>query len=1064
MNKGQNNNSEADHQKAMEELALLKEKLAVEIQKNKDLENKISLYEALPVEEVYSNNPLQKNEGSFRSLIQNSADIITLVDENGTISYTSTSIKEVLGYEENEMVGRNVFEFVHPEDVEFTKVEFSSTLEKYGNGRKIECRFLKKNGDYTFLEAQGNNQLNNPSIQQFVINSRDISLRKKSEEELRSSEEQKNTILSSITDAFLALDNDWNLTYINKRANTLFNRANIDLTGKNFWEVFPDFASKNKKYYAALHKSKHTEFDYFETQLQKWLKVKIYPAKNGLSIFYTDITEEKIQRTILEVEQTALIENNKRNKRLNEIIDEAILKMESIIPGMVCSVSLVSDNGKTLSTLSAPSLSEHYIEELEGVEITDNYVSCPTSAFRNEIVITPNIQKDPKWEGYKDLAKNEGFVSCWSFPIVSSHEKVLATLALYFKKETKPSKIDFLFFYKIRVILANLIEGRKKEDEINKLSLIATNTSKAVFITDLDQKITWVNPAFTHMTGYEFDEVMGKKPIKLLEGKKSDPDTMRYLKRQMVDNKPFILNTIFHKKNGDFYWSRITGQPILDEAGNVNQYFAIQEDTTARKLAKIDLQDSEKRYRALFHSNSQPMFIYDKASLRFTEVNESAINTYGYTPDEFNEMKTPDLLEDHVKATYDPINDKINYRNNILNSTEILSELCVHKTKTGRLINVEVIRNEMIISGKASILVIINDVTKKLNTERKLIESNERFSLASKAVNEAIWDLNLLTNKLFWADGMSHLFGYETPEEYPNVTNWNNFVHPEDYQLAKLDFDLTLSNPKADYWNHEYRFMKKDGSYAYILDRAYIVRNKEAKPVRVIGAMQDITEQKNFEMQKFTLISETQEHERKRFSMELHDGLAQHLVALNLYLSQIDEDQIVDPETLKNCFSILKISMNQTRALCYSLTPPELDHGFILALQAMFERLKALKAFEISLIVDPTINDSDFQETDKYNLYRIIQEFVNNSIKHSNGNTITCHVSKIKDVITIHTKDNGQGFDLTKKSNSLGLRNIEQRAHLANINYSMSSKIGVGTELNIELLRHKKLPKTSNRA
>lgn len=1048
----ENNTTHKNEKKLLEEIASLKEKYRLETENRKTLESTIRLYQAFSDgEKLDSKNVLQQNEEVFQSLIQNSADIITLVNAEAIISYTSSSVKDILGYNEKELINRSIFEFVHPDDLEYTQKEFRETLNRFGKGKKIECRFKNKRGDYVYIEAQGNNQLNNPTIQRYVINARNITQRKKSEEELKASEEQKNTILSRITEAFLALDNDWNLTYINKRANVLFNRSNNKILGKNFWETFEDSNEIRKKYYNALERNKQTEFEYFYPRLQKWLKVKIYPSKNGLSIFYLDITEEKIRRTILEVEQNALIENNKRNKRLNEIIDDAIIQMEKIIPGMTCSVFLVSKNGKALSYFSAPSISEEFIEAMDGIEIMDNFGSCPTAAFNNEITITPNIQKDPKWVGLKEFASKENFVSCWSLPIVSSKNQVLATLAIYLKKEILPSKVDLSFFNKIRVILANLIEERNKEDEINKLSLIAKNTSKAVFITDLDQRITWINQAFTQMTGYQLEEVMGKKPIKLLEGKKSDPDTMRYLKRQMVDNKPFILNTIFHKKSGDFYWSRITGQPMYDEAGNVNQYFAIQEDTTARKLAKIDLQDSEKRYRALFHSNSQPMFIYDKATLRFTEVNESAVNTYGYTPDEFNNMVTSDLLEDSVKATYDPSKDKINYRNNILNSTEILTDISIHKTKKGRLINVEVIRNEMIISGKASILVIINDVTKKMITERELIESNERFTLASKAVNEAIWDFNLKTNKILWADGMTHLFGYKNQKEYPTVSTWQNFVHPDDFPAAKQNYDHTLNNPNAFYWNYEYRFLKKDGTYAYILDRAYIVRDTAGKAIRVIGAMQDITKQKNFEIQKFTLISETQEHERKRFSMELHDGLAQHLVALNLYLSQLDEDQMVDSETLKNCFDILKMSMNQTRALCYSLTPPELDHGFILALQAMFERLKALKAFDVILNVQALISDEDFKEADKYNLYRIIQEFVNNSIKHSGGDTIRCQVSKIKKNITIEVVDNGQGFDLTKKSNSLGLRNIEQRAHIANIRYKLDSVIGKGTTLKIEL-------------
>lgn len=1049
MNKNQKNANNSDiEKKLLEELALIKESLKKEIAQRKYLEAKIKLSESKPKKNQDSK---LKNEDIFRSMIQNSTDIVTLIDKTGAICYASHSIKDILGYTENELLNRTIFEFIHPDDYHFVQSEFEYALNHIGKGRKIECRFLKKEGSYIEIEAQGNNQCNNPSIQGIIINVRDITQRKKAEEELKNSEEQKDAILSSITDAFIALDKNWNLTYINKRANVLFNRSNKNLIGKSFWETFTDINEDNQKYRNAVNKVKHTEFEYFCLRVQKWLNVKIFPSKNGVSIFYNDITESKIQRTILEVEQFSLIENNRRTKRLNEIIDDAILKMESIIPGMFCSVLIVTENGKSLTNFSGPSISKNYQAAIDGIEIAIGSDAGAITIFSDKNNITPNIQKDPNWRIFKEIAKKEGFVSCWSFPITSSQGIILASFVVYFKKEMIPSKNDLIFISKIMGILSNLIERRKKEDEITKLSLIAKNTNKAVFIADLNQKITWINSAFTDMTGYQFEEVIGENPFDLLTGEKSDPDIMSYLNQQMAGNNSFTLNTIFHKKNKDIYWSRITGQPMYDETGNINQYFAIQEDTTARKLSKIDLQDSEKRYRALFHSNSQPMYIYDKATLKFIEVNESAVNTYGYSTEEFNEMKTTDLLENHAKATYDPSKEKINYRNNILNSTEILKDLSINKTKSGKLINVEIIRNEMIISGKASILVIVNDVTKKLITERKLIQSNERFSLASKAVNEAIWDFNLNTNKLFWADGISVLFGYEEIEELPTAENWKSYVHPDDYPSVKLNFDSTLANKKLDYWNSEYRFLKKDGNYSYVLDNAYIVRNEKGTPTRVIGAMQDITKQKNFENQKLTLISETQDHERKRFSMELHDGLAQHLVALNLYLSQIAEEEMVDHAALNSCFSVLKTSMNQTRALCYSLTPPELDHGFLLALQAMFERLKAVKAFDVFLQISPEIEDVDFQSVDKYNLYRIIQEFVNNSIKHSGGSLISCKVTKIKKVIYIDTNDNGKGFDITKKSNSLGLKNIEQRAYLAKIKYTLKSTIGKGTQMKIEL-------------
>jgi len=1030
------------------ELALVKKSLKKEIALRKKVEKKGNIKES---NSKKNQKGKQRQEDFFHSIIETISDIVFLLDKSGAIRCVSHSIIDVLGYPEKELINRQILELIHSEDTHLLQEELEKTSINQGKYSKIQLRFLKNDGTYIALEAEGNNQFTNSSIKGLLLTVRNAAQNATAIEDLKNSEEQKDSILSSITDAFIALDKDWNLTYINRRANVVFNRANKKLIGKSFWDSFTDNDEHNQKYLNAVSKTKHTEFECFCARVQKWLNVKIYPSKTGVSVFYNDITESKIQRTILELEQFSLIENNKRAKKLNEIFDNAIIKMESIIPGMYCSVLLLSENGTTLTNFSGPSLSKAYQNAVNEIEISRDSQKGSSSVFSDTTTIISNIQKDPNWSGFQDVTKKEGFISCWSFPITSSEGNLLALFVVYFKKKIIPSKVDSAFLTKIIGILSNLIERRKKEDEITKLSLIAKNTNKAVFIADLNQQITWINPAFTNITGYQFEEVIGKNPFDLLKGEKSDPDIVDYLHQQMVGNNSFTLNTLFHKKNKDVYWTRITGQPMFDETGAISQYFAIQEDTTDRKLSKINLQDSEKRYRALFHSNAQPMYIYDKATLKFIEVNESAVNTYGYSTEEFNEMTTIDLLDDNEKATYDPSKEKINYRSNILNKKETLLEICVNKTKKGNLINVEIIRNEMVISGKPSILVIVNDVTKKMITEQNLIQSNERFYLASKAVNEAIWDLDLSTNKLFWADGISALFGYKKQNALPSAENWAHYVHPDDYPEVKLTFDSNLANKKVDYWSSEYRFLKKDMTYAYVLDNAYIVRNAKGKPLRVIGAMQDITRQKNFEAQQLTLISETQDHERKRFSMELHDGLAQHLVALNLYLSQIAEEEMVDHNALDSCFAVLKTSLNQTRALCYSLTPPELDHGFLLALQAMFERLKAVKAFNVSLLISPGIGDVDFQSFDKYNLYRIIQEFINNSIKHSGGSLISCKVTKAKNVIYIDTNDNGKGFDLTKKNNSLGLKNIEQRAFLAKITYTLASTLKKGTHMQIVL-------------
>jgi PAS domain S-box-containing protein len=121
---------------------------------------------------------LQESEEKFRSMVHNISDVITLLDSNGTIIYQSSSIFEVLGYNNDETIGRNIFELLHPDNISSIATEMENLLKNEGNGPVVEFRFLNKAGNYILMEAQANNQLINPAINAIVVNSRDITQRK----------------------------------------------------------------------------------------------------------------------------------------------------------------------------------------------------------------------------------------------------------------------------------------------------------------------------------------------------------------------------------------------------------------------------------------------------------------------------------------------------------------------------------------------------------------------------------------------------------------------------------------------------------------------------------------------------------------------------------------------------------------------------------------------------------------------------------------------------------------------------------------------------------------------
>ncbi len=127
---------------------------------------------------------LAKSENKWRSLIQNSSDMITLLAQDGMVQYESPSIKKIVGFLPEELVGKNIFEYIHPHDIPGVMSAFGAVVQEPGCSTTVEFRFQHKNGDWCYLEATGQSLVNEPSVGSVVINSRDITERRLAEEKL----------------------------------------------------------------------------------------------------------------------------------------------------------------------------------------------------------------------------------------------------------------------------------------------------------------------------------------------------------------------------------------------------------------------------------------------------------------------------------------------------------------------------------------------------------------------------------------------------------------------------------------------------------------------------------------------------------------------------------------------------------------------------------------------------------------------------------------------------------------------------------------------------------------
>ena len=168
------------------------------------------------------------------------------------------------------------------------------------------------------------------------------------------------------------------------------------------------------------------------------------------------------------------------------------------------------------------------------------------------------------------------------------------------------------------------------------------------------------------------------------------------------------------------------------------------------------------------------------------------------------------------------------------------------KTRTGELRYVLLGVARIVLRGEPHSIISFVDITERKQAEESVRANNERFQIVSRATNDAVWDWNLTTDALWWNDAYELLFGYPPEETDPTITSWTAFIHPEDLDRVVQGVHEVIDHGGTS-WSDEYRFRRQDGSYADIYDRGHIMRDAQGAPVRMIGAMQDISARKQAE-------------------------------------------------------------------------------------------------------------------------------------------------------------------------------------------------------------------------
>ncbi|AYV56237.1 hybrid sensor histidine kinase/response regulator [Leptospira kmetyi] len=247
-----------------------------------------------------------------------------------------------------------------------------------------------------------------------------------------------------------------------------------------------------------------------------------------------------------------VFEELSEGKSLSDILATLALAIEKYRPNIHASILLLDKDGVTLRHRAAPSLPKEYCALVDGEKIGPKSGSCGTAAYTKQLTIVEDIQTDPLWEKYSEIANRFHLRACWSHPILSPSDQVLGTFALYYYEPKKPSDLDLRLIHSLAHIAGIAIERKRIEDlktesEARYRSLVE-QASDTIFLTDKEGRYIEINPSGCALLGYTKEEF-----LKLHLWDVIDPDDLKKQPLRVNDlkaGKPVLTERKLVRKDG----------------------------------------------------------------------------------------------------------------------------------------------------------------------------------------------------------------------------------------------------------------------------------------------------------------------------------------------------------------------------------------------------------------------------------------------------------------------------------------------------------------------------------
>jgi len=490
---------------------------------------------------------------------------VVLTDLNGVVFWSNDAYLKLTKFNTLEILNKTLIELFSSETINnkaLKKIEDSFSkgvnfdFEVFHN-RKKQAPFWSRIKGQPVLDANG-------TILQYFVIIEDITKEKNIQDRLKESESRLSSLIMNLQKGILLEDENRKILVVNNEFCSMFAiemdpklLVGLDCTqsAEEFKGYFRDSENFVSRINAILTNKEivlNEELELIDGRCfeRSFIPIIIEGSYKGHLWSYSDVTIHKNYRQTLNYEKG-------KYRRIIANMNIGLLEVDT-------------EDTILLANQSFSNMSGYSIEELIGNKGSELFLDAQA---KETLIEKSKERKSGKSDSYEILIKNkQGELKHWLIsgaPNYNINGEVIGSIGIHL----------------------DITDQKSQEEQLILLSLIAEKNLNSVIICDNQGKIEWVNNSFITMSGYSFEEVIGKKPGHILQGKDSDFTQIDYLRNQIHNGLPFKCELINYKKSGEKYWVKIQGQALYNKEGKILKYFAIEEDITNNKDLKTQKEE-----------------------------------------------------------------------------------------------------------------------------------------------------------------------------------------------------------------------------------------------------------------------------------------------------------------------------------------------------------------------------------------------------------------------------------------------------------------------------------------